>query len=419
MIITDIVKNTTKKEVSISSFVDKGPLKSYEPLDQEIFEEKKHLKRNLWFWLFIMVISISAGVYIWHKFSSATVRVQTEEVPYAFTKTPFTATRNGTEGSVPFEVMVVEDVYKQTINYGTKNVSTKKSKGSIVVQNSASPKKISLKKGSIAISNTGMRYVVVNGANIPGYTKKGTTINPGSAEVVVEAEKNGIEYNTNNATFSFPGYSNKTNTLTGKTLGLGIVGGANGNMYTMSDEEFNTITENIQNSAKNKIFIKANAEIPPGYRIYKNAVVYNTDPITGIRESATAVREITQNTTLTAYLFKDRDIEKYIFENSDHALKEPLYTVSNIDQSDITLINQPADPKNTTTLSLQFTGNGIIKWGLDEKALVQSLLGVQKKSVDTIFAGFKTIDTSTVTTNPWFERNLPTSIEKIRVDIQN
>ncbi len=421
MIISDIVKNTNenKKDVSFaSSYSDKNSNRIYEPLEQEIYEGKKQTQYTFWLWTIFMVLVIAGGVYTWHKYSYATVSIQTQKVPYAFTNTPFTATRNNTDATTtPFEVMVVEDTYKQTVTYGTKNVATKKSKGSILVQNSASVKKITLKKGSVAVSNTGLHYIVLNGATIPGYAKKGTVITPGSTEVVVEAEKNGAEYDVTGATFTFPNYAGKTNLLTAKTIGLGIVGGANGNMYTMNEEELSRITNNIQESAKNKIFIKANAEIPPGYRIYKNAVVYKTDTLSGLRESSTAVRDITQNSTLTAYLFRDRDIEKFIFNHSEHTLQDPAYSASNIDQSDITLIATPVDPKNTTTLALQFTGNGIINWTVDENELRKSLSGVRKNTVETIFAGFKTIDSAYVKTNPWFERYLPLDTKRIRVDI--
>ncbi len=426
MIISDIVttkKNSAEeKKVIIEALGKSTTSKPYRPLEKDIFDERRHNKKTIWLWLFFMVTIIAGGVYLWHMYAKATVTIRTKQVPYAFTNTPFTATRssgnNETDGT-PFEVMVIEDVYKQTITYGTKNLTTKKSRGSILVQNNANPKKITLKKGSVSVGSNGMRYVVLNGATIPGYTKKGTIIIPGSTEVVIEAEKNGVEYDTTSSTFTFPNYTSKSNLLTAKTLGLGIVGGANGNMYTMTDDEVNTITKDIQESAKNKIFIKANAEIPPGYRIYKNAVVYKADPIINIKESPTAVRDISQNTTLTAYLFRDRDIEKYIFTHSEHSLQEPSYSVSGIEQSDIVLTTTPTDPKNTTTLSLQFTGNGIITWSVDLKELQKALSGVRKDSVDTIFSGFKTIDSATVTTNPWFERNLPLDLKRIRMDIQN
>lgn len=426
MIISDIVtnkKDSVEEKVTVVQTLSKntGSSKQYRPLETDIFEEKKNAKRTVWLWALFMVAVIAGGVYLWHKYAYATVILRTQEAPYAFTSTPFTAVRSGNSDSdtMPFEVMVIDDIYKQTVTYGTKNIATKKSRGSILVQNSASSKKIILKKGSVAVSNNNMRYVVLNSANIPGYTKKGTVITPGSAEVMVEAEKNGAEYNVTGANFTFPNYTSKSTLLTAKTIGLGIVRGANGNMYTMTDDEVTAITKNIQESAKNKIFIKANAEIPPGYRIYKNAVVYNAEPISNLRESSTAVREISQSTTLTAYLFRDRDIEKYIFTHSEHALQEPLYTVSGIDQTDIKLNSQPTDPKNTTTLSLQFTGNGIITWSIDKNALLTALAGVNKKSTETIFAGFKTIDTATITTNPWFERTVPIDTKRIHVDIQN
>ncbi len=426
MIISDIVttkKNSAEeKKVIIETLSKSTTSKPYRPLEKDIFDERRNSKKTIWLWLFIMVILIGGGVYIWHIYASATVTIRTIQAPYAFTKTPFTAIRssgnNESEGT-PFEIMVIEDVYKQTITYGTKNLATKKSRGTILVQNSASAKKITLKKGSVAVGSNNMHYTVLNGATIPGYTKKGTVITPGTTEVVIEAEKNGAEYDIAGSTYTFPSYSSKSTLLTAKTLGMGIVGGANGNMYTMTDDEANAITKDIQESAKNKIFIKANAEIPPGYRIYKNAVVYKADPISSIKESPTAVRDISQNTTLTAYLFRDRDIEKYIFTHSEHSLQEPSYSVSGIDQSDIALTTIPTDPKNATNLSLLFTGNGIITWSVDLKELQKSLLGVHKDSVDTIFTGFKTIDSATVTTNPWFERNIPLDLERIRMDIRN
>lgn len=426
MIISDIVTNknetSVEKKVTIESFSkSSNTVKQYRPLESDIFEEKVSSKKTIWLWLILMVLLIGTAVYIWHINATATITISTQQAPYAFTNTAFTAVRNGGNDSsvTPFEIMVVEDVYKQTVTYGTKNVSTKKSRGTILVQNSASAKKITLKKGSVAVSNTGFRYTVLNSATIPGYTKKGTVITPGSTEVVVEAEKNGAEYDVTGANFTFPSYSSKSTLLTAKTIGLGIVGGANGNMYTMTNEEVSNINEVIQNSAKNKIFIKANAEIPPGYRIYKNAVVYKADPIVGLKESITAVRDVSQNTTLTAYLFRDRDIERFIFNSSEHSIQEPSYTVSNIDKTDIVLTTPPTDPRNATSLSLQFTGNGIITWSVNTKELQKALSGVRKSSVDTIFAGFKTIDTATARTNPWFERTLPVDTKRIRMDIQN
>jgi len=427
MIISDIVTNKNidpveEKGIAVEKLTKTISSKPYKPFQNDINKEKNHTKRAMVLWVVFMTMCIGIAVYVWHIFAYAKVTIETQHVPYAFTNTPFTGFRKNDstqDTGVPFEIMVIEDTYKQTVYYGNKNIDKKKARGSILVQNSATSQKLTLKKGSVAISNTGMHYIVLNTATIPGYTKKGTVITPGSTEVVIEAEKVGFEYNITGGNFTFPNYKSKSNLLTAKTIGLGIVGGANGNVYTMTDDEVNTITKDIQDSAKNKIFIKANAEIPPGYRIYKNAVVYKSSPIDNLKESPTAVRDVSQDTTLTAYLFRDRDIENFIFTHSEHTLQEPSYIVSDIDKSDIVLVNTPTDPKNTTTLDLQFTGTGIITWTVDEIALQKALVGVKKNSVNTIFSGFKTIDTVTVKTNPWFEQTLPTNPARIHMDILN
>ena len=173
MIISDIVtnkKDSSEEKVKMVETLTKptGTNKQYRPLEDDIFEEKRSAKRTVWLWMFVMIVIIVGGVYLWHKYAYATVTVRTQQVPYAFTNTPFTAVRSSNDSDgTPFEVMVVEDVYKQTVTYGTKNVATKKSRGTILVQNSASSKKIALKKGSVAVSNNNMRYIVLNGASIP------------------------------------------------------------------------------------------------------------------------------------------------------------------------------------------------------------------------------------------------------------
>lgn len=374
--------------------------------------------------LTIFLISLAVGViyFLSTTFLQARVNLVTKNKTLELKHQKFTASNKLNGSNVLFELMIVSDSdYKDTVLTNAKEAS-EKAKGEIYLYNEYSTKAQKIGAGSFLSDENGKTYKLDKTTTIPGYTlDKSKKIIPGQVATSITAFLPGEMYNGNPKSFYinlFKG-TDKYKKMYGKAK-TPMDGGMSGLVYLLGDKEKNEVSSN-NNLLKEKLLRKLSAQVPEGYILYKDAVVFSYEYNENV-SSKTPDTKIEVKGTLSTFLLNEKAL-------SDSLIKKLLPSIRENERSEIKNLNlsslsfnftdkSQTISKDITNFDFELTGNLFVEWKPDLELLKKSLVGKHKNEVNTIFKQDPGIVSAKVSIIPFWSKILPKDTKNINIIIK-
>ncbi|NTU67014.1 MAG: hypothetical protein HGB08_03780 [Candidatus Moranbacteria bacterium] len=284
---------------------------------------------------------------------------------------------------------------------GNSSVSSNKSHGKVVIYNEFSNSSQPLVATTRLESTDGKIFRLVAGVTVPGFTKSGDTITPGSVEASVVADNSGDTYNIDPATFTIPGFKNSGGDKYAKFYAKSteaMSGGGSGN------SEANSVTESDISSAKGKILVKLNDALRQNAKNSAgDGMVLLSDAVNFDEPSynpSVSVGEVTNTFNMSAsgraqaIVFKEDDIKKL----SNDIISKSGGGKSNINSGSLVLDygKSSADFK-LETINIKAHATNETPSSIDVANLKRGMLGKNNDELETYLKSYSSIEKAEVT----------------------
>ena len=370
----------------------------------------------------ILVIIIIIGIYfICNLFEKANVDIYEKHSTMTLSHIPFNISSDS-NSKIHFELMIVNDQVSKDITLKqTQNIS-EKAAGVITLYNEYSTKPQTLLVHTFVSDTNGKAYETDQKVTIPGYTLNQAKVVPGKTNVGITAFLSGDTYNDSATDFIINSYkgTEREKKIYGK-LSSPISGGAEGLEYVLGPDEKGMLDAYAQSTFKSNLMKKVNAEVPPGYILYSNAMnfTYKVDE-NALSKSSNAKVNITG--TISSVILNQQDLSNAILTNllpniNIHEFKE--IEIPDISKLTFNFIDSnQVITKEMTTLGFTMSGTVNPIWHADINTLRANLKGVDKDKLTTIFQADPGITSAHATIFPLWQSHMPDSEEKIHIEIK-
>lgn len=374
--------------------------------------------------LFIFILSLLLGTIFWGStiFQKVDITIIQKEENLSINNIPIVADK-GLNSKIPFEVMIISNNKTLNVVLSKKENVSKKAKGEITLYNKYSKKPEKIREGTYLSSEVGKVYLTDKAVSIPGYVKKGGKIIPGSVNVAITSFLPGAVYNGNPKNFYINSFkdTSKYKNIYGQTINA-LKGGAQGEYYSLSDENIKTIKSKINSTFQNEFLVKVASLIPKDYIYYPGSAKFsytlNTDVLSENENTKISIPE-----TLSVVIFKKNKLSDYLKNKLLPKIPpKELDTIKILNlgklKFNFTDKHQVID-KNITTVSFKLTGKADLVWETDISKLKENLLGLSKNNIVSILKSYPGILNTRIHIFPPWSKTLPTKLKNINIDTEN
>lgn len=384
------------------------------------------------------VVVLSTSVVLSMLFSGVEVLVYPKEDTIAVNATVFAA-RDGKDGALPFESMVIERTVTQQVTAREAQNVEEYASGEITIYNEYSESPQRLIKNTRFQSSVGKIYRVRTSVEVPG--KKGEI--PGSVTVTVFAEEPGADYNTTGpGEFTIPGFVKLPQE--GKVYGRSaqpIVGGFVGTKRIVDATDRAAALKQLEEKLRDELMTAtlSTSDKPEGYLFFKGASFFefNALPDVGTDEDATVtlslggkLHSVLFPEEVFAMKLAEQVLEGYggspiRVEDRDDitvslALAQTTTSVAQGTTSDMAA--QPA-PWLADAYTVTVQGKAHFVWEYDEQQFARDLVGKDKDVLEAVsgsdvFEPYPGIDHAQANFRPFWMSTFPSVIEHITVKTQ-
>lgn len=390
-------------------------------------------KSRYFLWFIALFSAVFCFFAISLLFAKATVSVNPKTEPVTLNEN-LSATKDSDANGLSFDLVVIPGEESQTVAAtGEKNVS-RSATGTVVIFNTYSSSSQNLSVDTRLEGSNGKIYKTQTQTVVPGVSKNGT---PGQVEVGIYAEAAGQDYNSTPLDFTiigFKGTAKYSKFIVRSKTGTDISGGFVGQAPDVAPTDEEIALSSLKNSLQTSLLMKATAEIPDGFILFKNAVflntddsnlssVYNNDSTATLTLSGTLYGVILNVQDLTTKIAQD-NIQNY--DNSDvyiPDMKDLVFTMSPTSTS-TTSASTPATTTPVTAdtsiadaqnINFSLTGPAKIVWKVDVDKFTNDLLGKPKKDFSQILSQYANIDSATLTITPIWKMSVPSQTKNVKV----
>jgi hypothetical protein len=360
-------------------------------------------------WSFAGILCVVALLSLSFAFAKATILVTPKTYTVAIDNT-FTAGYQSQTG-LSYETMSVENSESETVTSSGSTTGDVVATGKVRLYNEYSTAKQSLLINTRLEAPNGKIYMTDTATVIPGYTKVGTEIVPGSVEVGVHAEKGGADYNQDPTDFIIFGW--KTDKIKSQKFyarsTTPLAGGSTGLVYTITPDEYNTKIAALEDAVRQKVRNQIYAEIPEGYFTFDDAILIEEKERTYALSSTDISIPITISLKATAFIFpKDVFVSTLRDTMAEGVAVSPetILQLESVEGANFTLSPESKN-KAVTSISFQATGDVVLKASYDKDSLVAELLGVKTKKVSDILQNSEAILSIKVKMRPPWKQTFP------------
>ena len=370
--------------------------------------------------LLLLSILLTSGYYISNIFDNVKVNIIAKTQSFDLNKKQFVASSD-TNQPIHFELMIVSsEDYKEVSLNDSEKVSYK-AKGEVTFFNEYSTKSQAIALHSFISDNTGKTYQTDKAITIPGYKTVNGKITPGQASVGITAFLAGEEYNGSPNDFKVNAYKGtvKASKIYAK-LKTPLSGGAQGVVYKLGPTEKGQINATAESSFKSNLIKKVNAEVPPGYILYPDAINFsyktNSDTLFDSQNAKVVI-----NGTVSSIILNQKDLSKALTKSllpdiSEFESKEVNITdISNLKFSFVK--TDQSITKELKSINFFLTGKANAIWILDVPSLQSKLAGANKVDLTSRFKSDPGIVSATARIFPPWQSYLPNDISKIHINV--
>ena len=294
---------------------------------------------------------------------------------------------------------------------GFKNV-VQKAGGEIIIYN-----QIPLEQRLVATtrfeSPAGFIFRIPATITVPGSTKQGGRVVPGSIESAVFADRAGAEYNIGPARFTVPGL--KGTSKYGEfyaTANQPMTGGLVGPSKVVSESDFVKAQEELTKTVREKVINSLAGQVN-GLKILDSIDVKIDDPAVNAKAGEVAEElKMTVRGSAQTIAFRETDVielvKSYLTKNGNLEIVEKKIAIS---------YRLPALDSSGKTLS--FTADIALTAAsrIDTAKILKEAAGLEEDQIRVYFRNIKEIGSARVNLSPFWVRKIPTNPAKIHLRI--
>lgn len=370
-------------------------------------------------WTIVILVLLGMFVALSYAFEEATVAV-TPKVETVTLDNNFTAKKDAPDGELPFEVVAISGEESKTFTGTEKRDANDKATGKVVIYNEYSTTAQNLLIETRLETKDGKIYKTDKAVKVPGYTKKGTDIVPGSIEVGVHADVSGEDYNIPPSDFTLIGLKGSPKyTKIYARSSTAISGGAKGERYILSNDEKDKSTEELISVLKDKLLKQAESQIPDGFVYYDGGVFFDIDDSNMSFESTSSTITGTAKGKLSMLLFDQTKLTEAIAKAAISQYDGTPVTIPELhDLKFESKTAQDVDITTATSVPFKLSGDTHIISVIDSEKLASELAGKNKNTdAQTVFASWSGIDSAEISMRPLWKRTLPENPTDIKIKV--
>ena len=283
--------------------------------------------------------------------------------------------------------------------------------GKVVIYNdySSSPQK--LNANTRLEGTNGKIYKIEETVVVPGKSDDA----PGQVEVGVYGGEVGSSYNSAPMDFKIVGFKNtpKYEAFYGRSS-TPIAGGLVGNFFTISEEDRDENIYSLEMSLKDKLSKKVVEQIPEGYVLFDDALVYVREDDSGSTVSKNNEIKLKVEAKVIGFLFKEEDLSEKIIDLIDPDYEEDVY-IKNIKNLSFIMTQKENLSLESKQLDFKIAGKVQLVSEIDEDSLKSSLLDKPKSDLDYILSRKDNIDNADLHITPPWRNRFPDKLKNIKI----
>ncbi len=371
--------------------------------------------------LLIISIIISGIYFISNKFENTKINIIEKKQSLNLNTEQFIASID-IKAPINFELMIIPNTeLKDIILKDSQNVSIK-AQGEIILYNEYSTKPQNLLIRTFLSDSSGKAYQTNKAVTIPGFKTDKSKVIPGQVVVGITSFLSGEAYNGAPSNFFinlFKGTA-KAKKIYGK-LKSALSGGAEGVVYTLTPQDLGSLNAYTLSTFKSNLLKKINAQVPPGYILYPDALKF----VYKVEEeilSPTPNAKVKINGTMSSIILKEKDLSNAIVKKLlPGVLPKELngIQIENLSSLSFSFLNQDQlISKDVKSITFNITGNVKLIWRQNVEMLKNSLIRVDKSTLLSIFKTDPGISSVSVKIFPPWNKYLPSDSSKINIHIE-
>ncbi|OGG55412.1 hypothetical protein A3D62_00020 [Candidatus Kaiserbacteria bacterium RIFCSPHIGHO2_02_FULL_49_11] len=390
---------------------ERKPPKEEEP---PRYEGRKRRSSRVGLWIVAFVSIAILGFAFTLLFSGAKV-VVTPKQRTVLVDSQFSAFKTPSVGELGYEIMTVtKEGSAEAAPSGESNVEEKAS-GTITIYNDYSTAPQRLIRNTRFQTPEGLIYRINESIVVPGQSKSGTTVSPGSIEVVVYADESGEKYNIGQTDFTIPGFKGDPRFekfyARSKT---DMTGGFSGIRKVVSADDEQRARTDIQNNLRSQLQNDVSSQKPQGFELFEDGLFVTFESLPSEEKGDNVL--IKEKATLYGVLFNQEAFAKFLAQNTVAGFEGEQVAIN--DTSELLFAVLEKDkirPWEDEKFQFTLKGNAHVVWVFDQGVLKSDLAGKSKGAFETILSGYPSIDEAEIVLRPFWRQTFPEKSEDIKV----
>ena len=350
-------------------------------------------------------------------FSGATVTITPKSESFSLNDTDFKAELDNPDAELSYQTMALNDVETKTISSSKSETVDKKASGRVIIYNNYNKEPQQLVINTRLEDPSSKIFRIDNAVTVPGITVQNGANVPGSVEVGIHADKTGEEYNVGLTDFTIPGFKGGPRYEKFYARSKTPIGGAiKGVVFVVPQEEAEKVRSELISILKDKLIMKATAELPKDFILFKNAVFFEVTNNDSTFESKTSDVLISVEGKLLSLILDEKKLTDKIAQLAikDFDLKQPAY-IPNLSNLNFALKTDSASLSTAKEINFSVSGEGSIIWPIDEKKLASNLAGKGKSALKDVLADYPNIARAEATVSPFWKSKFPKDVGDIKI----
>ncbi len=389
-------------------FHKKSASSSYE-YEYDVPEKKNHI---LFYSLIILLVAgIGFGVSVFFK--SAEIKVTPRSTTEALSAS-FTAYKDSPSSNLSYQVVTTSTDLEAEVPSTKEEKVSRKASGVITISNTGmtSQKLIATTRLQTA---EGLVFRMTEAVTIPAAMIKGGSAVPGVADVKVEADKAGSEYNVPPKDFTLPGLKGtpRFTEITGKSKSA-IAGGIVGNQKVLTPDVLQASGFSMEKLLQEKLAKDITSQIPADLILYPASISYSFGSVVQTGSDADGVI-LKKKGTISGILFDKGSLTRAITAKAMPEISSDAVKITNLDALSFAYATGTQANPNASSATFTLTGNTNIVWSFDLNVLKTELLGLSKEKAKELIDSQKSISEAWIQTKPFWNRTIPKDPTKVKV----
>lgn len=381
----------------------------------EYEEPKKPTKKVLYISLAILVLALAFGISTLFKSAKVTLSPKQET---RVLSVDFKAQKDISTAGLGFQIVsTTKNLDKTVVSSGQEKVSIK-ARGTIVVYNNTAQSQ-KLVATTRFQTPEGLVFRALSALNVPAKQVVNGKSVAGSVEVLVEADKAGIEYNVGLKDFTIPGFKGDSKyTQVYARSKTEMKDGFVGSKSVVTKEVLEATSKELENTLRDSLLKDIISQIPENFVLYTSGASYQFEPI---NEVSSALGEVSSGSTvlrkkgvINAIIFDRASLSTAIVAKVLPEASSDVVIVDNLENLDFSL-KSPAISDLTTPNSITFVlkGDANLVWMFDESKLENDILGLSKNSAQSVIATNPAVEEAWIEIYPFWNKTIPNDPEKV------